>query len=428
MKKWFLPPLMTLLLLTAVGCDEAPLPSPLPETVDGLTLVTTADATVTPSEPLTEPDTTPAETLPDTQLPEVETETLSPEEASALLDEVLLKAALPQAAPIEVHMTSDIGLTAHMFGFTGTTTIPLSVYYALDEDLDVMIAYAVPMESTGVFILSDGMLYLHDGADIAKKAPVDEASLQEVRDLLLQRLKDRLSVSVPKLLPPKAPAELLPLEPSFPDVLPNVLPDALPDFTELFKKVLTSVPFEDAFSEIHAYRDPATDTYTLVLSGISQPILDALEEFLTLLPSEQELPATQMMPEGGHTKLSKDTLQAVVTLLREQSDKAFTLTLTADRDLEVTEVSALISLDLTSLPHLTAHMPVELTVTTRVAVSRDGVVIEAPEDADRYEEIPLSQLLPPVPPALEGYDEETGPSPSLTEEEGTVSETEPPSP
>jgi hypothetical protein len=53
------------------------------------------------------------------------------------------------------------------------------------------------------------------------------------------------------------------------------------------------------------------------------------------------------------------------------------------------------ALDLTSLPQLTANMPVEIKITTGTKLNRKSISIEVPEDADRYQEVPLSQLLPP---------------------------------
>jgi hypothetical protein len=40
-------------------------------------------------------------------------------------------------------------------------------------------------------------------------------------------------------------------------------------------------------------------------------------------------------------------------------------------------------------------MPVEVKITTDVKLNRENISIEEPEDADRYEEVPLSELLPP---------------------------------
>ena len=40
-------------------------------------------------------------------------------------------------------------------------------------------------------------------------------------------------------------------------------------------------------------------------------------------------------------------------------------------------------------------MPVEIKITTDIKLNRESISIEEPEDADRYEEVPLSELLPP---------------------------------
>ena len=184
MKKWLFPALLVGLLLTAVGCDKDQPPDlPLPDTVDELTVITTAEETETPTEPATEPadetePVTETESAPaDTETPPAETELLSPEDAAALLEQILLRAPERGDGPIEMNMTSEVELTAHMFGFSGTTSVPLSGYYAIDGDQDMMIAYAVPMEGTGVCIVANGMIYLHDGADTALKASLDDASV-----------------------------------------------------------------------------------------------------------------------------------------------------------------------------------------------------------------------------------------------------------
>ena len=40
-------------------------------------------------------------------------------------------------------------------------------------------------------------------------------------------------------------------------------------------------------------------------------------------------------------------------------------------------------------------MPVEIRITTDVKLNRENISIQEPEDADRYEEVPLYELLPP---------------------------------
>ncbi len=400
MKKWLFPALSALLLLTAVGCDKTQPPDhPLPDTVDELTVVTTAEETETPTEPPTEPVTEPVsepaseptsepvtepETAPaETETTPAETEILSPEDAAALLDRIILSTDDREEGPIEVNMTSEVELTAHMFGFSGTTTIPLSSYYAIDGDKDMMIAYAVPMEGTGVCIVANGMLYLHDGAEAALKASLDDASVDEVRAILLERLKKQMGSGLPSITLPQ------PKDSLFESPLP--VPAMEFSLTELLGKAFASVPLEDAFIRVEAVRDPAAGVTTLTLSGISDAVLGALEKILTALP-EEDSDSSDATKENGY---DKETAMALVALLREQADTAMTLTLTVNDACETTEVSIVTALDLTSLPKLTANMPVEVKISTAVSINRDNITIEEPEDADRYEEVPLSALLPP---------------------------------
>lgn len=374
MKKWLFPALLAALLLTAVGCDRTETPAPdLPDTVDELTVVTTEEETQATA---TEPETAP----PETEAPPAETEALSPEEASALLDEIVLRAAERGEGPVEVNMTSEVELTAYMFGFSGTTTIPLSGYYAIDGDRDIMVAYAVPMEGTGVCIVANGMLYLHDGADTALKASLDEASLDEVKAILLERLKKQMGAGLPSLSLPEAKTGLFDTELSVPVVEF--------DLTELFGSALAAVPLEDAFQSVSAFRDAETGTVTLTLSGISESVLDTLEGILTALPEGETDPSE----ENGY---DKETALALASLLREQAATAVTVTLTVNDAYDVTETSVITTLDLTSLPQLTANMPVEMKVTTTIAINRENVAVEEPENADLYEEVPLTELLPP---------------------------------
>lgn len=381
MKKWLFPALLVGLLLTAVGCDKDQPPDlPLPDTVDELTVITTAEETETPTEPATEPadetePVTETESAPaDTEAPPAETELLSPEDAAALLEQILLCAPEREDGPIEMNMTSEVELTAHMFGFSGTTSVPLSGYYAIDGDQDMMIAYAVPMEGTGVCIVANGMIYLHDGADTALKASLDDASVDEVRAILLERLKKQMGTGLPSITLPQ-PKDAI----TDPDV---PVPAIEFNLTELLGKAFAAVPLEEAFRRVEATRDPLTGVATLTLSGISEPVLNVLEGLLTALPEE----------DGGY---DKKIARALVSLLREQADTAITLTLTADSSLAIIQSTAVTALDLTSLPQLTANMPVELRITTDVKLNRENISIQEPEDADRYEEVPFYELLPP---------------------------------
>lgn len=390
MKKWFFPALLAMLLLAAVGCDKTETTdSELPDTVDELTVVTTAEETEAITEPVTEPATEP-ETAP------AETETLSAEDAAALLDQVVLGMADRKNDPIEVNMTSEVELTAHMFGFSGTTTIPLSGYYAIDGDKDVMIAYAIPMEGTGVCIVANQMLYLHDGANTALKASLDEASLDEVKAVLLERLKKQMGAGVPSLTLPETRSSLPDMEISIPTVEFGL--------TELLGKAFASVSLENAFMSVSASCDPATGTYFLVLSGISESVLDALEGILTALPEGEDSVDADTAKENGY---DKESALALVALLREQAATAMTLTLTLGDTYDVTEASVVTALDLTSLPQLTANMPVEMKVATTITINHENVAVEEPEDADRYEEVPLTELLPPEEETTEETAEET---------------------
>ena len=160
------------------------------------------------------------------------------------------------------------------------------------------------------------------------------------------------------------------------------------NLTELLGKAFAAVPLEEAFRRVEATRDPLTGVATLTLSGISEPVLNVLEGLLTALPGE----------DGGTAKdkgYDKKIARALVSLLREQADTAITLTLTADSSLAITQSTAVTALDLTSLPQLTANMPVEIRITTDVKLNRENISIQEPEDADRYEEVPLYELHPP---------------------------------
>ena len=392
MKKWLFLALLAALLWAAVGCDESRIPNnELPDTVDELTVITTAEETAAPTEPATEPVTESAtDTEPVTESASAETETspaetevLSPEDAAALLEQIILRAAEQDEGPIEVNMTSEVELTAHMFGFSGTTTVPLSGYYAIDGDKDMMIAYAVPMEGTGVYIVANGMIYLHDGADTALKASLDDASTSEVKAILLDRLKKQMGSGLPSITLPQPKDSAARLDAAVPALEFSL--------TELLGKAFAEVPMEEAFRRVTATRDPATGAATVTLSGIAEPVLNILEGLLTTLPEEDGGTA-------GNSGYDKQTALLLVDLLREQADTAITLTLTVDGGSEVTESAVVTALDLTSLPQLTANMPVEIKITTVTKLNRESISIEVPEDADRYEEVSLSELLSPETP------------------------------
>ena len=391
MKKWLFLALLAALLWASVGCDKTQIPNiELPDTVDELTVITTAEETAAPTEPATEPVTDPAtDTEPvtesesasaETETSPAETEVLSPEDAAALLEQIILRAAEQDEGPIEVNMTSEVELTAHMFGFSGTTTVPLSGYYAIDGDMDMMIAYAVPMEGTGVCIVANGMIYLHDGADTALKASLDDASTSEVKAILLDRLKKQMGSGLPSITLPQPKDSVARLD--------TAVPAMEFSLTELLGKAFAAVPMKEAFRRVTATRDPATGAATVTLSGIAEPVLNSLEGLLTTLPEEDGGTA-------GNPGYDKQTALLLVDLLREQADTAITLTLTVDGGLEITESAVVTALDLTSLPQLTANMPVEIKITTVTKLNRESISIEVPEDADRYREVPLSQLLPP---------------------------------
>lgn len=393
MKKWLFPALLAALLLVAVGCDQDDEPAPdLPETVDGLTVVTTAEETEAPAEPATEAPTeaeTEEETVPETEAPAPETEILSEEEAAALLDEVMLHMADSEEGPIAVDITSEIGITAHMFGFSGTTTIPLSGRYALDGDGDIMVAYAVPMEGTGVCIVAGGTLYLHDGVDKAYRAPLDDASLDEVRKLLTERLMEQLGAGVPDVSLPHTeigdPKTELPALPSVDLGLSDLLGRAI-------GQAIASVPLEDAFLSVEAYRDTSSGEVTLTLSGISEEVLDAMEMILNAMPEEETAEADT---EASKPTFDREIAKALVSLLREQAETTVTLAIKLDADHAVTEMVTATALDLTSLPQLTANMPAELKVVTEIAIDREGIDVTEPEDKSLYTEVELKDLLPP---------------------------------
>ncbi|MBP3665545.1 MAG: hypothetical protein J6K29_00695 [Clostridia bacterium] len=382
MKKWLFPILLSALLLTATGCDEADMPLfELPDTVDGLTVVTSEDElstepvtdSVTESESRTEDVTEDVTDVP----PSAETETLSAEEAAALLEEILRNHADDAQAPVEIHMTSEAELTAHMFGFSGTTVIPLSGHYAIDSNGELMLSYAIPMEGTGVCIMAGNVLYLHDGTDTALKAPLDGVSIDEVKENLLKQFTDRFIHALPGVSVPDVkavPAEDLPLT------------ETDWDISELLHQAFTAVPTEIAFRHVSAVRSSETGSVTFVLSGISDPVLDTLAEILSALPTEQ--PECKTNPD-----FTEETAAALVALLREQADHAVSLTLTADSDSSITEASSTLALDLSTVPELTSHMPVELTFRTNLTFNRAGIDITAPEDADTYREVSLAELL-----------------------------------
>ena len=389
MKKWLFPALLAALLLVAVGCDQNDEPAPdLPETVDGLTVVTTAEETEAPAEPATEAPTeaeTEEETVPETEAPAHETELLSEEEAAALLDEVMLHMNSGVEGPIEVNISSEVGITAHMFGFAGTTTIPLSGYYGIDGDKDMMIACSVPMEGTGVCVVANGMLYLHDGAEKACKASLDDASLDEVREILVKRLMKQMGPGLPEMDLPRAKSGVAKT------ALPT-LPSVDLGLSDLLGQAIASVPLEDAFLSVDAYRDTSSGEVTLVLSGISEEVLDAMEMILNAMPEEETAEADT---EASKPPFDREIAKALVSLLREQAETAVTLAIKLDADHAVTEMISTTALDLTSMPQLTANMPVELKVVTQIAINREGIDITEPEDKDLYTEVELKDLLPP---------------------------------
>ncbi len=401
MKKWLFPALLAALLLVAVGCDQNDEPAPdLPETVDGLTVVTTAEETEAPAEPATEAPTeaaTEEETVPETGAPAPETEILSEEEAAALLDEIILHMNDGEKEPVEVTITSEVGITAHMFGFTGTTTIPLSGYYAIDGEKDMMIAYGVPMEGTGVCIVANGMLYLHDGADKAYKASLDDASLDEVRRILTRRLMKQLGSGLPDM-------SLSPTKSDTPEADRPALPSVDFSLSDLLGRAIASVPLEDAFLSVEACRDTESGEITLILSGISEDVLNAMEGILNILPEDKTSEANVDAKESKPS-FDRETSKALVALLREQAGTAVTLTLILNTDCAITEMISATALDLTSIPQLTANMPLELKVVTEITINHEGMDITEPEDKDHYTEAELKDLLMPDEELEEGAKE-----------------------
>ena len=139
----------------------------------------------------------------------------------------------------------------------------------------------------------------------------------------------------------------------------------------------------------------AEDTQALATGLVEKLLEGPTEEGLkSAIPSGTSL--LSLETRGGRAivdlSASYGSLSGIALTL---ADYAITLTLTVDGDLEVTESVVVTALDLTSLPQLTANMPVEVKITTDVKLNRENISIEEPEDADRYEEVPLSELLPP---------------------------------
>ena len=439
MKKWFFPALLAVLLLAVLGCDVNETPTPdLPETVDGLTVVTTAEGNAAPTEtedvteteteigtqamtetetqivtetetvtgtetetvtetvaetetvtvteaetePVTETETqTVAETVTsesaETDEPPSETEILVGDALDVLVELILLSMAEHENDPIAVQISSEANLTFHILWFSKTVTVPLSGYYGTDNDQDMMISYDTPMTGTEVYTAANGMLYLQNGTGTALKAPLGDTSTDEVRAMLLNRLMGQLGTKLPGVPRPAAAGD-------FTDGA-SILPSSALDLNDLLALAFSSVSLEDIFTTAYAEYNLVDDSSCLVLSGLSDAVLDAVEELLTA-PPEEDTP-------GGI--VGSPTADALMALLREQADTAFSMTLKVDSYCNVTEAVITTALDLASIPELTVGIPVEMEIITRVTCNRENIIIEAPPDADRYTEVALKDLLPP---------------------------------
>lgn len=393
MKKWMLPALAVLLMAFAAGCDKEDTPPvDLPDTVDGLTVVTTSDEETT-AAPVTEEVSdmvTEADEIETNETEPPETESLSSEEVDALLDSLLTPDPRQWISPFELYMNAEIQMTAHMFGSSGTTTVPLSGYYGTDADGDMMVAYAVPMKGTGACIVTGDMLYLHDGAETALKAPLDDKSLDEVKEILWQRLNHQFGSFLPEGgFPAWVPSG---------EIIPKSGMSALPtdgmDLSSLFGNAFATIPLKDAFLHVSAYREVETGTVILTLSGLSTELFDVVDAIINAIPEvETDLPAGT----AGMPSFDPAVAHALVALLREQAETVLTVSFTADSELTVKNCTVTAALDMTSMPELTANMPVEVECTLRFDINRDNIAIEAPENADLYTEVALKDLLPTEP-------------------------------
>lgn len=424
MKKWLFPALAALLLTMAVGCDQLDdltIPEDLlPDTVDELTVVTTPETDESLNHPSV-PDTT-TETQPETQ-PEPETEVLSAEDASAFLSALLLDSGLNIFSPIEINMTGELKLTTQMYGFAGTTSIPLSAYYGYDAEGDLGLALAVPMVGTSFCTIADNRLYLYDGAESAVVCDLDEASMAEVLEVLRQQVCTAFPTVKPSDLPlpgelpfdmvipgdwmtrlPDGWFERLPEEwlrnlpigrsasPAAPVPPPTWNPD-LPwsnntDFKLFLSSALAGMPMDCVFRSIEAYRLAESGTTELILSGLSEQFISNLEAMQQLFEAVQD----------GKCQEQATKIRGIIALLKEQAEDMLTVRITVDTEGRVRTGSIELRLDTTSYPALTSNLPALVEFSLTSEMTQTDIDITAPADTHAYTEVELKDLLPALTP------------------------------
>jgi hypothetical protein len=395
-----------MLLMAAAGCDQNDIPNlGLPETVDELIVVTTTQAPETTAEPETEAVTEEPDVPEETQA--LETETLPDEAAQAMLDAILLDAALHAFDPIEMDLAGELRLTTQLYGFSGTTQLPLAGYYGQDRDGDVACGYTVPMVGTGFYTAVDSVLYMNNGKSQSIRCRLDKATAEELRALAQKEILSHMgallpgdgSAQWPELLPDgwTVPEEWMNSIPEewfgyLPEAwLENLPADGLPSWdadsavigNDGFKLMLCSclagIPLENAFASVTAVKVENGEVM-LILSGLSEAFIRSFSEAVAAMEAQTQ-----------PSEIS--ALKTLCAILSEQADSALEITVTVSTEGEVRHLAIRSELDLTDHPDLTGNIPTQLSLSLSAAISRKDVDILPPEGAEAYTEVTLEELL-----------------------------------
>lgn len=376
-------------------------------------MVTTTEAPETTAEPETEAVTDEPAVPEETQA--LETDTLSDEAAQAMLDAVLLDAALHAFDPVEMDLAGELRLTTQLYGFSGTTQLPLAGYYGQDGEGDVACGYTVPMVGTGFCMAVDSVLYTNNG----KKCRLNEATAEELRALVQKEILSHMgallpgdgSAPWPELLPdgwtvPEDWMNSIPEEwfghlPK--DWLENLPADGIPSwdadatvignvgFKLMLSSCLAGIPLENAFASVTAVKVENGEVM-LTLSGLSEAFIRSFSEAVAAGEAQAQLPETSA-DEIDPAIPDLTALKTFCAILSEQADSALEITVTVSAEGEVRHVAIRSELDLTDHPELTGNIPTQLSLSLSAAISRKDVDILPPEGAEAYTEVTLEELL-----------------------------------
>ncbi len=418
MKKWLLGALAACLLIVCIGCDSADAPTTDTNGVSDTVATTDTDTTPADSSASTEPEaTTEAETQSSvhaqpSQASEADTESASEAETVLLPDESavsLWESILPMpeknaSAPIQVTVTGGLDVAASWHGFPFHTTLPLSGYYAADTASNLTMSYAIPLVGEGVCTLADGTLYMNTATATTGETAVryelfspEETPAPSVLWTALTEAwqNARADLSVPARLDGVLPGDSFDGYASLFGASEQELSDAIASLREA---VAESVAPTHMFRSITASENTETGEITLVLAGLSDEVLHAMETVLAGVP---------VCPDLHEETPDYAALVTLYRLLSEQAEDIFTLTFTVDANGVLTDVGIVVSVDVSELSiewpeqlaSLNGSKPETVTLSLSYAISHDEVAIEAPANADAYTAMEWTDLLPTKPAA-----------------------------